>query len=148
MVHDPNRTQRRRRGSSALEFALTFPAFIFIIAIFTDYGWVFFQKAMLDNAIHEGCRAGAIADPQSDDNKQVARDRIEDQLEAVGLECTSCTIVTEDRGDAPAISMFCSVTRTTDSLWGIVPIPASMGSSTLLRYEFQDDMAEILEGGP
>jgi hypothetical protein len=147
MKPKPSLHRQKRRGSSAMEFALTFPAFIFIVAIFTDYGWVFFQKAMLDNAIHEGCRAGAVADPQNVDPHTVADDRIKDQLEAVGLPCSACVVTLEDRGAAPAISLFCQVQRPTTALWGFVPIPPNMSSSTLLRYEFQDDIAEMLAGG-
>ena len=129
-----------RRGSSAVEFALTLPVFVMIIGMFADYGWVFFQKAMLDNAIHEGCRQGAVTDPSRLDPHTVADTAIHDQMEAVGQPCGSgCTVTLVDTGVNPAVSLQCLIDRPVTSLTGIAPVPASLQSMTLMRYEFQDE---------
>lgn len=134
------RRARQRRGSSAVEFALTLPVFVLIIGMFADYGWVFFQKAMLDNAIHEGCRQGAVADPTRLDPHTVADTAIHDQMDTVGQPCgTDCTVTLTDTGLSPAVSLKCEIDRPVTSLTGIAPVPDRLQSSTLMRYEFQDE---------
>jgi hypothetical protein len=119
---------------------MTLPVFIMIVGMFADYGWVFFQKAMLDNAIHEGCRQGAVSDPTRVDPHVVADTAIKDQMDAVGQPCDgSCTITLTDTGVSPAVSLMCVIERPVTSLTGISPVPANLGASTLMRYEFQDE---------
>lgn len=142
------RRRSNRRGSSTVEFALTAPAFVLVLAIFIDYGWVFFQKAMLDNAIQSGCRQGAITDPETADPMTVADGAISSTMSRLGSPCDGdCTITLEDRGATPALSLYCEVDQEYTPLFGMVPTPDRLQSSTLMRFEWQDEVDEFL-GGP
>src|SRR5688500_16118035 len=65
-------TQRTRRGANAIEFALTFPVFLFIVLGLIDYGYLFAIQAGLDNAVALACREGAMTDPNVGSPKPVA----------------------------------------------------------------------------
>lgn len=130
-----------RRGGSAIEFALTMPVFVAFLAVMVDYGWVFFQQANLDNTVHRGCRQGAVTDPVRADPEVVARTRMEADLERLNVACgAGCVINIETRGVYPAISMFCDIRAPYTGLFGLVPTPDFINASTLMRYEWQDDM--------
>jgi len=147
-MHDAPRTQhrsrkprRRRRGAHVIEFALTLPAFVALMAAMFDFGWLFFQQAMLDNAIHEGCRAGAVVDPASAVPEDVAEAEIRRLLDSTGQKCpddSSCTVSFTRTGARPAISLRCEVDRAYSPLFGMVPAPDRIGSRTLMRFEWQD----------
>ena len=133
--------RRRRRGAHVVEFALTLPAFVMILAGTFDFGWLFFQQAMLDNAVHEGCRAGAVVDPASANPEDTAEDKIRELLDNTGQKCpddSTCEVTMSRTGVRPAISLRCDVERNYSPLFGMVPHPDRIGSRTLVRFEWQD----------
>ncbi|MFT7520001.1 MAG: Flp pilus assembly protein TadG [Kiritimatiellia bacterium] len=130
--------RRRRRGGTAIEFGLTMPAFVFILAMFVDYGWIFFHKAMLDTSVHRGCRAGAVADPDRLDNHEEAKKTILAELALAGVDCgVDCVVTLTDLGVTPSRSMECNIVRDYVPLFGIVPAPATLHAQTIMRYEWQ-----------
>lgn len=136
------RTRRNRVGAHIVEFALTLPVFTLLLAAIFDMGWLFYQQAMLDNAMHEGCRAGAIMDPDSNQPEAAARSEIMRLLAKVGQKCGGdCNVRFERGGALPAISMTCWVERDYNALFGLVPTPERIGSQTLIRFEWQDQIA-------
>lgn len=149
-----------RRGAHSLEFALTLPVFVLILAATFDMGWLFFQQAMLDNAMHEGCRAGAVIDPEQGVPEDVAEEEMRGMLASVGQECggsasddgdtdtdppergigdpQTCDFSFSRQGSRPAISLKCEVVRSYTPPFGLVPHPDYIGSQTLMRFEWQD----------
>ena len=49
---------RVRRGASALEFALTLPVVMFVLAGILEYGWYLFQLSNVVHALRDGTRIG------------------------------------------------------------------------------------------
>ncbi len=141
------RGRRRRGGASALEFALTLPGFVALIAIFIDYGWLFFNQAMIDTAVNSGCRAGAVTDPDNDDPFTVARDEIEAILTAVSVQDTTPDIDLDVRGVSPAVSLYCEVEVDYVPLFGFIPTPDELDSATYIRFEWQDEIIDFLAAG-
>lgn len=163
MTHNPVRSRRRRLGAHTVEFALTLPAFVFIMAAMFDFGWLFYQQAMLDSAIHQGCRAGAVVDPEDDVPEDVATETILASMDAFGQACPDdgtalsmddldtngegervfktnqqCGVFMEKTGSRPAISMDCTVVKKFEPLFGLVPAPETIGANTVMRFEWQD----------
>lgn len=167
MRHHHATARRNRRGTNLIEFALTLPAFMMLLAVLFDFGWLFFQQAMMDAAIHEGCRAGAVVDPEAQDPETVAKDTILTSLNAAGQACPAstpvasrvelaeaagedestgavleddqeCAVILDRVGERPAISMQCEVQRRYEPLFGLVPSPEVITSSTRMRFEWQD----------
>jgi len=58
---------RRRRGSNAVEFALTLPILITLLLGLVDYGWFFLRQALIVNAAREAVRAGSLQSPADTD---------------------------------------------------------------------------------
>ncbi|MFK7928438.1 MAG: TadE/TadG family type IV pilus assembly protein [Myxococcota bacterium] len=136
-----NRNRRSRFGAHVIEFALTLPAFTLLLAAIFDMGWLFYQQAMLDNAMHEGCRAGAVMDPETAGPEAVARDEILTLLARFGQPCRGdCSVEFEREGALPALYMTCKVDRDYNALFGMVPTPERIGSQTLIRFEWQDQI--------
>lgn len=58
---EKSRTLHRRRGTSAVEVALTMPIFIMFLAALMEFGHVFFVSHMLKAAAKSGARYGSTA---------------------------------------------------------------------------------------
>jgi Flp pilus assembly protein TadG len=52
--------QRSRRGANTIEFALLAPVFIALLGGLVDYGWYFWNEALLVNGLRESVRSGAL----------------------------------------------------------------------------------------
>ncbi len=65
-------SDRRDRGSTAVEFALTLPIFIILFIGIIEFGWYFFVQHTLQYATREGMRLAlvgrTIADPSNPGN--------------------------------------------------------------------------------
>jgi hypothetical protein len=70
-----------RRGGNAIEFALTLPAFVFLVFSTVEYGYYFYLSSLVENANRIGCRLGGVADPEVEDPAAVARSAILGKLE-------------------------------------------------------------------
>lgn len=127
-----------RRGGTAVEFALLLPVFIALLVGVFDYGWMIYGKAMLDSAIHLGCRQGSMIDIAESDPKAAAVAQIKVELARFGLACGGdCVFSTDIRGEPPAQTLVCSVTRNNTALIGLYPVPGTITSTTGMRLEFQ-----------
>ena len=76
------RSRQRRRGTTALEFALILPVLFALLAGTVDYGWFFLRESLINNALRDAVRVGSFQSPSSD--------------EAPGT-CASCLSRTADR---------------------------------------------------
>ena len=55
-----------RRGASALEFALTLPVVVAVLAGILEYGWYLFQLSNVVHALRDGTRIGVTV-PNTDE---------------------------------------------------------------------------------
>ena len=126
----------QRRGANAVEFALTLPVFIFFMTGVFDYGYLMMSKAVLDAAVSEGIREGAISDPGLvPDIEVIAENRAQEN--AAVLCGGSCTFVCTDSGTSPNRQLTCTGTWPTTPLVGFVPFPAQLTTTSRQLLEWQ-----------
>lgn len=133
-----------RRGANAIEFALTLPVFLVLIMGIIDYGFYFGGQAVLDAAVLEGTRLGAITDPADGaDLEDIAETRME---EIASMMCGSnCVYNCEDRtvnlviaGDTePIRELACTINWPITPLVGLVPMPSNITSRGRQLLEWQ-----------
>lgn len=75
---------RRRRGAEAIEFAVVFPAFIFMVFGLMEYSWLVYQKAAIGQAIRGGCRAAGYTVPETGEYTLVASTVAQQKLQDLG----------------------------------------------------------------
>jgi Flp pilus assembly protein TadG len=146
-VH-PNKFRPERRGSNAVEFALTLPIFIGLMFIIIDFGWYFANKAILDIAVHSGCREGALVDPLSGAFAMAAQNEIDRIVAIVPQSCSqNCDIQITSIGNVPSRSVVCSISADFQPLVGFsvmtgsgsfgYGLPDQLQARTQMRFEWQ-----------
>lgn len=132
-----------RRGSAAIEFALTLPIWIALIFALIDFGYLFYRFSSLDDAANVGCRDGAIVDPGDADQhigRVIARasDRMREVLAALGdVDCDTCVFQAYTLGAPPQRSLVCVVTRDFDPLLGVYLGHRTLTTVQVARLEWQ-----------
>ena len=58
--------RQRTDGITAVEFALLLPVIFFILCGIMDFGWIFYQMAIVNEAAREAARIAAVASPHID----------------------------------------------------------------------------------
>ncbi len=130
----------RRRGSVAVEFALTFPVWIGAIAMTMEYSWYVYQQATLDMALNDGCRAASVMDPGPGDwrlSTMIARaeSTTTERLADLGESCDGCVFDVHLQGSWPERQISCEVTR-----------PARTGSTLIVSYDsLRSERVTLLE---
>jgi len=137
-------TGRGRRGSSAIEFALTLPILIVILAGILEYGWYLFQLSNVVHAVRDGARIGVTV-PAGDSPGPEARAtaHARDVLNGLGVPCSEsggCQVVAAiaPAGDVEVLVLTIEVEY--EPMIGLLPHPA------LLRGNFTMMMQEALSG--
>ena len=129
---DPQPCRRLRRGSQAVEFALTLPVLTVMLLGLVDYGWFFLQQSLVANAMREAMRYGAIQKPATGDAAGTCTPcRTSTATEAVVLlgnygitvHPADVTPTIVKVGTTCALSLTPTVPYT--PMAGLVPVPAS-----------------------
>lgn len=128
-----------RRGGSAVEFALTLPIVIALVAVTVEWGWVLSQQAWIHAAARDSTRFAVELDPEDFDIEtqaiQSAREWLDSyQFDCVGVNCDVRAAVVDIRGrDALTVAMDIEYRP----IFGLIPVPATLhGESTyLLKYQ-------------
>ena len=132
----PMLQRAKRRGANAIEFALTLPVFFTIVFGVLDYGYLMMAQAVLDAAVMEGTREGAITDPnQSGDIAGVAEARAQSIAEQ--LCAGDCSYTCDDQGDPPQREVVCDLRWNITPLAGFVPYPSQIQSQGRQLLEWQ-----------
>jgi len=135
-----SRLLERRRGGTAIEFALTLPVFLTLIFGMIDYGLYFAGQATLDSVTGANCRSGAELDPMIFDVPTETENNLETVLNTLPLiTCAGggCSVSAQLDGTAPAQLLFCEATAGFQSLTGFTPVPQSIRSTSVQRMEWQ-----------
>ena len=134
---------RTRRGANAIEFALTFPVFTFLLFGLIEYGWYFYERYQLAEVTRAGCRAGALLHPDDADPSHradvTARIEIRKYCQHAGLSCDKGDGVRVDYvGASPDEALRCLTTQPHVRLTGLsIPIPRDMAAVAELHLELQ-----------
>jgi hypothetical protein len=126
----------RRRGANAIEFALTLPIFLYMMLGVVDYGYLMMAHAVLDAAVMEGTREGAITDPNAtSDITTVAENKAQD---IAGTLCGGdCVYNCADVGNPPEREITCDFRWNIEPLVGLVPYPNQIQSEGRQLLEWQ-----------
>jgi Flp pilus assembly protein TadG len=91
----------RRRGQSALEFALVLPVFMLLVAGTIEFGRAFFAYGQLLQAVQEGTRYGAVLGNARSDSGIIARVQ---QVAPGGTSDTVTVSATVSTGDTTVVA--------------------------------------------
>jgi len=77
------RRRQRQRGTTVVEFALVFPLFMTVLFGVIEYGWIFYQRFNIANAVRDGVRQGVtVAKEASPDPRTFAIQKTQADLAA------------------------------------------------------------------
>lgn len=130
MIHLRKSGRSSRRGSQAVEFALTLPILSMLLLGLVDYGWYFLRQSMVVNAVRESMRLGAMQTPDSTDVagdctscKSLAASQIVSSLADVGITVTAAEVTPSIENVSGACALTLSPTIEFDPLAGLVATP-------------------------
>ena len=131
-----------RRGAHAIEFALTIPLFVALVAAIFEFGWMFFMRSTVIHAVRDGCRAGAVIPfGESPSPSEVAQARMTDFLGGYSIDCRGaeerCGISITTSGESPYETMDCSLDIAYEPIIGLIPHPDRLGARSVVMYEIQ-----------
>jgi Flp pilus assembly protein TadG len=71
-------TENREKGASAVEFALVLPVLMLMLFGIIEFGFIFYDKAVITNASREGARRGIVyrVDPDTESVIAVSEEEI------------------------------------------------------------------------
>ncbi|TVQ89252.1 MAG: pilus assembly protein [Deltaproteobacteria bacterium] len=85
--------RRKRRGANAVEFALTAPVAILILAGIIDFGWFFYLQQGVQTATRDGVRTASVVIDQTQ-AQGVAQQATMDALTRNGIDNSNATVDT------------------------------------------------------
>ena len=129
--------RKKRRGASAVEFALVAPVFILLVFGMIEFGRMVMVQQLLTNASREGARRAVLDGSTVDDVKSLVQQYLTDTSVTVPLENISVTPdpTTAEFGDPITVSVSVAYP---DVSW--LPAPMFLGetnmeASTVMRRE-------------
>lgn len=89
---------RNQRGVAVVEVAITLLPFFVILMAVMEAGWFFYVQATLTHAAREGARMAVRPISQTNNvmNQDEVRAYVADFLRPIGVNCSSCILVTTD----------------------------------------------------
>lgn len=137
-------TRRFRRGTNAIEFALTVPVFLTLVIGIFEFGWYFWQKSTTIDAVRHGCREGSLYEETPTDGglaaTDVAFDEMTARLSGTNLCGGSCTLSAYTSRVGATDFLFCNAEVEYQSLTGFLPssmIPEYSRAESFVRLEVQ-----------
>ena len=134
---------KRRRGASALEFALTLPIVMVVLTGILEYGWYLFQLSNVVHALRDGTRIGVTV-PLEDDEGPIMRAESHARavLDGLGVPCTEsggCLVRANIAvtGDVDIMTMSIEVDYT--PIVGLLPTPALLHGDFTMMMQAQTE---------
>jgi hypothetical protein len=131
--------RNREGGGAAVEFAIVLPVFCAVLFGMVDYGWYFYQRTAVANAVRDGVRYGVTKPLTGDTPWTQAKLRAEANLTAsnvsqVGIAWGPTTHVS---GSSPEKVLTLTCTIPYQPLVGFVKVPANVSASSTMLLELQ-----------
>lgn len=120
----------RDRGAALIEFALIMPLLLLLILGIVDGGWAFFQNLEVRHGAREAARLAAVhyGDENSIINEACARMNNPGSIVSISISST---------GDSIGDKVTVTVTRTHDSLTGILPFFDNLTLDTTVEIRLE-----------
>lgn len=132
-VAPAGRRRRQRRGSNAVEFALTLPVYLALFFGITDYGWYFSQRMKSSMVARDASRAASLV-PLGEDVESAGEAQGTTSLAAAQLQGTvDCVLA----GSSPEQRVTCTTLVSFVPLIGMVPVPDNLNAALTMRMEEQ-----------
>ena len=126
----------RRRGIESIELLLGLPVLLLVVAAGIEYGWMILRSTQLDHAARVGARAASLADA---DGISVV-DRVNDTLNASGIETASIEFLPGDPASIPpgeVVTVLVTLDYSDVGLLGLgsfMPLPENLtGRAAMIR---------------
>jgi Flp pilus assembly protein TadG len=129
-----------RRGSQAVEFALTLPIIFVILSGILDYGWYFSQSIAVVQATRDGTRGAVRDEVGCAASEATAEADVAARITAAGVPGTpsvDATVIATGGATGTEDALVVVSTVAFAPLWGLVPTPANMGATVTFRNEDQ-----------
>ena len=130
-----------RRGSAAIEFALTLPIILMLISAVADYGWYLAQQTQALQAVGDGVRHGiTVASDAVPAPEDAAVAHTQTVLSGLGIACDSnddCEFNAEISTVGDLRAMRVSVSFNYTPIAGLVPNPDTIKAETVMAMEDQ-----------
>lgn len=96
---------KSEKGQAMVEFALVLPILILILCGIIDFGWIFGNQLLANNASREAARYSAVhySDSSSDNDQEIARDIV--LARAPTLSSPSVTLTQSASGDSVTVTI-------------------------------------------
>jgi hypothetical protein len=129
----------RIRGAAQIEMALVLPVLMLFIYGIMEYGWMFYHRTSVQEALRQGCRLGATLDPEADDIQAEVETTTMDALAGLGINCDDvpCTVQTEVVGTHPTEAIECRGWVVYQPLIRLVPTPERLSAGYMYYLEVQ-----------
>ena len=124
----------KRRGATAVEFVLTLPVLLILLAGVVDLGQYLFLSDAVAAAIAEGARAGALANPKKgEDPLAIARAAADQWWTAAEMPVNLTVTATFAGTGAPTERLILRGTTPFGSQLSFLNIPATVAYSHTIR---------------
>ncbi len=131
-------TRSGRSAGVAVEFGLTLPVLLVLLAGVVDYGWYFFIDGAVLNATRDAVRMGVVAEA-GEDPSALAEQVVQDVLDDAGLPCSGgCSVSASIQTTAGYRLLEVEVDRPFDPVVGLIPVPSSNAVAYRMLLEQQD----------
>ena len=128
----------KRRGATAVEFVLTLPVLLILLAGVVDLGQYLFLSDAVAAAIAEGARAGALANPKKgEDPLAIARAAADQWWTAAEMPVNLTVTATFAGTGAPTERLILRGTTPFGSQLSFLNIPATVAYSHTIRLFHQ-----------
>lgn len=121
-----------RRGSAALEFAISLPVLLILVAGIVDFGWWFYREVGIIQIARDAALAGSITKLASDP-MGTAQARAQAALTAAGYALGPATVQTRSVATASGTCLEVSLSAPYDHLLSLIPAPDTVQSLTCIR---------------
>ncbi len=129
--------RRHRRGSNAIEFALTLPIFVILFSGMIDFSWYFFSGWRVSAAVREGLRVGSLT-PLANAPEEQANKALSNAAGAYQITWASGFPVTAVFGSAPDCGIRVEAQADVKPLIGLVRVvPTVVAYEAVMRLEDQ-----------
>ncbi len=128
---------RKEQGQAMVEFALVLPILILLICGIIDFGWIFGNQLIANNASREAARFCAIsADLSQGDLETLAEGVVSNRADTLCNLCSVAVAVTEDTGnDDIGVAVSCDLPVLTPVASTIFGSTYSIQAVSVMRKE-------------
>lgn len=128
-----------RRGNQAIEFALLLPLLLILISGIVDLGQYMFVADGLVNAVSQGGRQGALADPDEDEDVVAVATSIANASWAASELPGALTVTAAVNGTEPDALVVITGTVPFSGFFGFLNLPSTITYTSTVRLMYQPE---------